>query len=244
MMFEVIKESIASKLKEIFDRVADSFEQRDILTHLNETAAFIQVYEYACKEPCSEGGELKDVYDVTFRVTALSSRAMSAASLCNLVDEIALPTLSTVDLDGLSFERHPVRFSREQGRYELTLDIKGNVISQPYAPSHTVLIDGVQWSSFNNIKVTDSVKMYKLGCASGTVLSGKARNEPKTVTLKAKVSKDEGMSLYGSFAPNKGLPSILVIDGVSFSLMLLSSVTCDMSVNDAWVTLEYTEAVI
>ncbi len=240
-MFDTQIQKITQALEPLFDRVEDSYERLNILSHLNDTVAYISVESYTQRGSEYDTTDSYAIYEATVRVDAVASRKMTAAELAALVDKQVVPAIALLDMDTLSISRRPCEYSKEQGRYIISVDIKLRVAVDGKIAPHTVAINSTPWSIFGEVSVKDSAKLYTLGCANGDLISGLARQEPKTVTLKAKVRADVGMEIYNIFASAKGGVSSLTIDSVSFNMMMLCTVSCDMNDGSAVISLEYRE---
>ncbi len=241
-MLETYKQRLIDSLSGVFDRIEDSFERTNIISHLNETVAYVEVNGYVARNiRHDDSGNGYRVYEAVYKLTALGARSMTAEELTGLMDNEVLSAIGDVDMNILSVTRHPCEYSKEQGRYRVALDIKVGIDLPSETNVREVTINNAQWKIFTDVTVKNSVKLYKLGLVNGSVASGMARNEPKTVALRANMSLDAAMGLYYTFSLQKGTVNSVTIDGITFGMMLLSSVSCDISQRGAVVTVEFCE---
>ncbi len=234
---------IENAVKNSVDEVEHSFERLSYFTHLNETVAFCELFEYSslCKDSCvSYSGKASG--EAVFRVSVLGKRGMSAKELCQLADSQLVPALKNTSLDLISVTRKPCEYSREQARYRITVDIVAQVITDElYEAKHTVIIGEAEYRYFSDISISNGTKMYNEATCNGNFLSGVLANEPKKITLKAYILPENSMLFYQNLNQRKGMLYPVSVDGVSFNQMLMSKVSCDLGERRTILTVELTE---
>lgn len=237
-MFESQKAIIITALQGIADRVCESFDEMNMLHHINETLGFVGLNEYRCATPSGDG---KRSFDTTFEISLLGKRSMTASELCIIADNSLVPKLYECPTAAEVIRQECV-YSKEHQRYLLTVVVKfKSEYDCAYSPDFTVTFSDEDWSIFDECEIANEYKMYELTTVTGGNLHGIKASRPLSVTLKAHGSVGGILKKYALASPLKGSYKVVSIDGTLLGVLMVGGVYCDISDGKARLTIKLDE---
>lgn len=238
MMFDAQKELLFECVKSVADRVYDSFDEMNMLRHVNETVCFAGLKEYRISET---GADDARSVSATFEVTLLGKRTLSAYQLCKLTDSQLIPKLYALPMVK-EISRKSCSYSKEHQRYMLSLLVGfADECECDFLPAFSVSLNGDDWSIFDECEITNSCKMFELSSISGDSLHGVVADRPITVSLKAKGAVTGMLEKYTAASQLKQCYKSLTIDGVNLGVLFVNSVSCDINADKATLCLQLSE---
>lgn len=237
-MFDVQKETIINSARAVADRVCNSFDEINMLRHINETICFAGLKEYRIIESGSDGVRSMDA---TFEVTLLAKRGMSAENLCLLADEKLIPNLCEYPTVK-DISRKSCAYSKEHQRYLLSLLVTfADECECDFSPDFQVSLGGNDWSIFDECVINNECKLYQLATVTGKYLQGIKSDSPLSVTLKAHGSVSGILVKYASASQLKHTFTSLTVNGVELGTLYVNSVLCDVRANKATLCVQLSE---
>lgn len=237
-MFDAQKEIILNVAKTVADRVCDSFDEINMLRHVNETICFAGLKEYRIAE--SESDSVRKV-SATFELTLVGKRNLSAEKLCLLADTCLVPKLyekPTVK----EISRKACSYSKEHQRYMLSLLVSfADECECGFSPAFSVSFGNDDWSIFDECEISNSCKMFELASLSGSSLHGVVADKPLSVCLKAHGSTSGIIERYDAASHLKQCYTSLTVDGVNLGTLFVNSVSCDICADKATLCVQLSE---
>lgn len=238
--------AIKQALSGCFDRVLDLFDGINLPEHKNELLCFAGIDSYRLPEAVAadEGTAMRRA-EIKYLIKVLGKRNMSAADLCKIFDDDAVPALEGCGVSINEIKRCSCVYSREQGRYIVSAELvfTAEMSSDGSSNSVSFSIGNTSFGCMTSYEISNIVKTADtptLGAGMITRIVGK---KPLRVTLKGRASAAGASAAYSTLSAYLGIvqPTVTV-GGIAFTSLSLTGLTLGGdSDGGATLTAEFTE---